>query len=166
MRHLKTYKSFNEDTGGAATANASTTAGMGGVSNAQPGGLPGTFGTDGSGDLSFYLKRRRRKKGNPSQVSDLRDLAPVKINKLTEAYNDVQEYRNEIQDELKKYDIRPVELNRILNFYEDEIQSDFESGQYPKFFVDKIVKELELGNDGGFISQKMSPPRNQTIKYL
>ncbi len=83
MRFLKSYKLFLED--GTAAASASGTAGMGGVSSAQPGGLPGTTGTTGSGDVSFTFKKEKRKKGNPSQVSDMRDLAPAKdITKVEE----------------------------------------------------------------------------------
>ncbi len=79
MKHLKNYKSFNED----ATANAST-AGMGGVSPAQPGVLPGTTGVSGSGDVTFTFKRIKevRKKGDVTEVSDLRDLKPANINKV------------------------------------------------------------------------------------
>ena len=52
MKHLKKYKSFLED--GTATVTA-TTAGMGAVVNSQPGDLPGTTGTKGSGDITSYL---------------------------------------------------------------------------------------------------------------
>jgi hypothetical protein len=80
MKHLKTYKLFTEY----ATANASTTAGMGAVSSAQPGSLPGTTGSTGSGDVGFTFKpeKKRVKKGNPSEVSDLRFLKPSKTNKV------------------------------------------------------------------------------------
>lgn len=83
MRYLKSYKKFFED-GGTATANASNVSGMGAVVAAQPGSLPGTFGTDGSGDIGVVLnsKKRRRKKGKPSEVSDLRDLEGEKTNKI------------------------------------------------------------------------------------
>ena len=54
MKYLKKYKSFFED--GTAAVSASSTAGMGAVSAAQPGGLPGTTGTEGSGDLGFVFK--------------------------------------------------------------------------------------------------------------
>jgi len=75
MRYLKPYKKFNED--GNATVSASTS-GMGSVSAAQPGALPGTTGIDGSGDLGFTFKKERRKKGDPSEVTDMRDLKPAK----------------------------------------------------------------------------------------
>jgi len=84
MKHLRTYKDFNEN----ATCNASTTAGMGSVVAAQPGAFPGTAGTTGSGDVSNVLggpstkipvaafngKKRKKRKGGANEVSDLRDL--------------------------------------------------------------------------------------------
>lgn len=72
MRYIKSFKIFQEN------ADGSATAGMGAVSAAQPGGLPGTTGTEGSGDVGFVFKKEKRKKGNPSQVTDMRDLAPAK----------------------------------------------------------------------------------------
>lgn len=72
MKYIKKYKMFFED-GGDAGANAATS-GMGAVVSAQPGALPGTTGTEGSGDVSFTFKKEKRKKGDPDEVCDLRDL--------------------------------------------------------------------------------------------
>lgn len=72
MKYLKTYKKFSEN------ADAFTTTGMGSVTSAQPGTPAGTLGTEGSGDISFVFKKEKRKKGGPSEVSDLRDLEPAK----------------------------------------------------------------------------------------
>jgi hypothetical protein len=47
-------------------------------------GITGTTGTTGSGDVGFvlgYNPKKRRKKGGPSQVSDLRDLKEVDTEK-------------------------------------------------------------------------------------
>ena len=82
MKYLKRYDKFFEDGegGGVATANASNTAGLGAVVSAQPGAFAGTTGTTGSGDVGFvlgYNPKKKRKKGSPSQVSDLRDLKEV-----------------------------------------------------------------------------------------
>ena len=82
MKYLKRYDKFFEDGegGGGATANASNTAGMGAVVSAQPGAFAGTTGTTGSGDVGFvlgYNPKNKRKRGGPSQVSDLRDLKEV-----------------------------------------------------------------------------------------
>ena len=326
MKYLKKYKTFNED--GTATVGA-TTAGMGAVSNAQPGALAGTTGTTGSGDVTFTFKKEKRKKGGPSQVTDLRDLKDVKTDKIedikesklnyedaniveeclqelydmgfetneynfdsedeeydiddenygnfksqelrisvykqvekiwrgnlnlrylfnkdevfqkhtstlrpgggelesyeseivevaedacnklinhleytsgiltvyfeapgqvtnwnkertinvnihivlnrnvyptNEAYNNEQEYINDIIDQFKDYNIRPLVLNDILDFYNDEITDNYNNDKQPKEFVDMIVKDMEL-DSGGFMSQRMGSAgwNNKVIKYL
>lgn len=326
MKHLKKYKSFLEDGTAAATA---TTAGMGSVSNSQPGALAGTTGTSGSGDISFYMldkKGKKIKKGTPSEVSDARYLEPAKgitkvkesklddeetnvireclqelydmgfeeneynlhsedeeydiddddygtfksqelkisiykqiekvwrgnlnlrydfdkdevyrkdistlrpggkeleiqeseivevaedachklINHLEysygsltiyfeapgqvvnwnkqrfinvnihivlnrnvypvdESYNDVQEYTNQIMSLLKEFNIRPVVLNHILDQCQYQISEYYEEGKDPKFFVDEIVKDMEI-DSGGFMAYKMgSAGYNRVIKYL
>lgn len=326
MKHLKKYKSFLEDGTSAATA---TTAGMGSVSNSQPGALAGTTGTSGSGDISFYMldkKGKKIKKGTPSEVSDARYLEPAKgitkvkesklgdeetnvireclqelydmgfedneysldsedeeydiddddygtfksqelkisiykqiekvwrgnlnlrydfdkdevyrkdistlrpggkeleiqeseivevaedachklINHLeysygsltiyfeapgqvvnwnkqrfinvnihivlnrnvyptNESYNDVQEYTNQIMSLLKEFNIRPVVLNHILDQCQYQISEYYEEGKDPKFFVDEIVKDMEI-DSGGFMAYKMgSAGYNRVIKYL
>jgi hypothetical protein len=319
MKHLKKYKAFLED--GTATATAAT-AGMGAVSNAQPGALAGTTGTDGSGDVSFYMldkKGKKIKKGTPSEVSDARYLEPAKgitkveeskldgevvnmieeclqelydmgfkinskyltsdnggtslrislykqikkvwrgnlnlkykfnksevyqkhistlrpggseleiqeseiaevaedachklINHLeytsglltvyfeapgqatppmtssswnkertinvninivlnrnvyptNESYNDIQDYINNIFDRFKVYNIRPVVINHIIDQCQEQISQYYEEGKDPKFFVDEIVKDMEL-DSGGFMAQKMgSAGYSKVIKYL
>jgi hypothetical protein len=323
MKHLKRYKSFLED--GTAAVSV-TTAGMGAVVSAQPGDLPGTTGTTGSGDVSFYMldkKGKKIKKGTPSEVSDARYLEPAKgitkveeskldgevvnmieeclqelydmgfkvdskysasdnygtlksqelrislykqikkiwrgnlnlkykfdkndfyqkqistlrpgggeleiqeseivevtedachklINHLeytsglltvyfespglatppitssswdkertinvqiniilnrnvyptNESYNDIQEYTNEITNHFKSYNIRPVVINHIIDQCRDQISQYYEEGKDPKFFVDEIVKDMEL-DSGGFMAQKMgSAGYNRVIKYL
>ena len=323
MKYLKKYNNFFEDGTAAATA---TTAGMGAVSNAQPGALPGQTGTSGSGDITFYLldkKGREVKKGKPNEVSDLRFLEPAKgitklkesklddedaniveeclqelydmgfeineykvdssdeeydidddnygtfksqevrislfkqiekvwrgnlsirynfdknevyqksissggrnwekdeyeiidtseeacyklINHLeytsgvltiyfqvagsgqpwnvprnvninvhivlnrnvyptNESYNDIQEYTTQIINLLKEYNIRPVVLNHLIDQYQSDISNYYEEGKDPKFFVDEIVKDLEL-DSGGFMSTKVgSKGYNRVIKYL
>ena len=83
MKRLKSYEVFLED--GVAAANASTTGGMGPVSNAVVGTTPGVPGEPGSGDSTTVLGGENRKKGDPSEVSDLRDLedANVEVDKYS-----------------------------------------------------------------------------------
>lgn len=71
---------FLED--GVAAANASTTGGMGGVSNATVGAMAGDVGGDGSGDTTMYLSGGKRTKGDPSEVTDLRDLEDADIEEV------------------------------------------------------------------------------------
>jgi hypothetical protein len=101
MKYLKLYQKFFEDGegGGVATVNASNTTGMGAVVSAQVGPLPGVPGTSGSGDIGFGLggvqtktpinsfngkkkKKDKDRKGDPSQVSDLRDLEEVSTSSI------------------------------------------------------------------------------------
>ena len=74
MRYIKSYKKFQEN----AVATASSTAGSGPVVSATVGSLPGVGVMDGSGDLGFVFKKEKRKKGDPTKVTDMRDLAPAK----------------------------------------------------------------------------------------
>ena len=77
MKRIKRYKEFFED------ANATAAiGGMGAVVAAQPGALPGTTGSEGSGDVGFTFKKEARKKGDPDEVSDLRDLKEVDTNEI------------------------------------------------------------------------------------
>lgn len=102
MKYLKLYKKFFEDGGdgggatsgsgdggGVAYADASIS-GMGPVVSAQPGLLPGTTGTVGSGDVGRTFKKEKRKKGKPSEVSDLRDLGSADTVNIKES-SDVDE---------------------------------------------------------------------------
>ena len=78
MKHLKKYSDFYED--GCSTGCGS---GSGDVSNPVVGALPGVPGKPGSGDVSRYLTSgsKKREKGGPSEVSDLRDLEDAETNK-------------------------------------------------------------------------------------
>lgn len=104
MKYLKLYKKFFEDGdgGGVATSGSGDTgggvayadasiSGMGPVVSAQPGLLPGTTGTVGSGDVGRTFKKEKRKKGKPSEVSDLRDLGSADTVNIKES-SDVDEY--------------------------------------------------------------------------
>jgi len=83
MKKLKTYLQFFED--GTACVNASTTAGMGAVTNAVVGSLPGVpNGAPGSGDSTFTLGGVATKQpvGGPSKVSNAQLLKKEKTNKI------------------------------------------------------------------------------------
>jgi hypothetical protein len=84
MKHLKDYKKFNED-----AYSGASIAGMGAVVSAQPSSQAGVTtdpgyasggGSTGSGDIGYWwlTKSKNRKKGKPSEVSDMRFLAPAK----------------------------------------------------------------------------------------
>ena len=166
MKHLKKYKSFLEDGTAAATA---TTAGMGAVSNAQPGAIAGTTGTSGSGDVSFYMldkKGKKIKKGSPSEVSDARYLEPAEgITKVKESKLDDEE-TNVIRDCLQELYDMGFEINEYNLDSEDE-EYDIDDDNYGTFksqeiriSVYKQVEKIWRGN----LNLKYSFDKNEVYK--
>jgi len=76
-----------------------------------------------------------------------------------------QEYIEDVVSGLKKYNIRPLELNKIVDQYEDEILDFYDSGKNPNLFVDKITKDLELDKDGGFMQIRTGPKPQTQIHH-
>jgi hypothetical protein len=138
--------------------------GMSNVISSQPSETPGISGTDGSGDIPFYLTdKKKRKKGNISEVSDLRDLEPEKnITKIKESLDD---YIDEVKDRLKSYNIRPIVLTDIINQYHDKIEEYYDDGKYSKIFVDEIIKDMEL-DSGGYMKVNYNINTSNSNKYL
>lgn len=156
MRKIKSWTNFNED----ATATGSSTAGAGAVSSATVGGLPGVAATSGSGDLGFPLydkgKKTRTKKGNPSQVSDMRFLASAKgVTKVKESIEwsefskeDSETIKDSLQElfdngfklTMLKHDLDTETFDRTedetASFQEEEI----------RISVHKMVQEKWYGN--------------------
>lgn len=66
----KQIKLLTEDEGGGgvAMASAANVGGMGAVVSAQPGYLPGTTGTTGSGDIGINLFKPQQKSGGLSKL--------------------------------------------------------------------------------------------------
>jgi len=143
---IKTYKQFNED----AVATAST-AGMGGVSNAQPGALPGTTGTSGSGDITSYLfdkKGKKIKKGKPNEVSDMRFLEPAKgITKVKESINQKE---NLSMDQIHIINESLVDLYDMgfeLTTLENDIYDEVDPHQHDiRISLHKMINENWKGN--------------------
>lgn len=163
MKYLKKYQKFFEDGDGGSSGSGDVsanikTSGMGSVISAQPGKLPGTFGTDGSGDIGFTFKKERRKKGDPSQVSDLRDLKDVKTNKVVDIKESIsfdsftQEEKDAINDSLinleddgfNLYLVEKDKRKEEVEIDEDEY-SNFEK-QTIQISLEKPLKEIWDGN--------------------
>lgn len=158
MKKIKSYKQFFED----ATSTASSTAGMGAVSSAQPGALAGTTSTTGSGDLGFVFKKEKRKKGKPNQVTDLRDLAPAKgvthlkesldfSHRMPELNPDIKSIVNECLSELTDDDFELTMLKYDNSRESVEIDED-ESGEFIqeelRISLHKVVSMIWTGNMG------------------
>lgn len=104
MKWIKYFKNFENASGNTSTA------GMGGVSSPGVSSTSVSASTPGSGDLGFTFKEksRKRKKGNPSEVSDLRDLEVGVLSKnetlSLSQYREWSKHANiEFYDEMGKY---------------------------------------------------------------
>lgn len=94
-------------------------------------------------------------------------ICPVCKNEIIkESYNNQQEYINDIINQFKKYNIRPVVLNKLLDFYSDEIKDAYENDKPTKDFVDSKVEEMELDDFNGNIKNNMCSYYSKSIKYL
>jgi hypothetical protein len=136
MKYLKKWKLFLED------GLSSTTSGMGDISSSQPGSLPGTTGDEGSGDLGFTFKKEKREKGDPTKVTDMRDLETSK--EITHV------------EEIKESEmiVRDPKYNKLISDMINDCvvelcDEDFELTmmKYDKDIVDNDF----LNSDGGYI---------------
>jgi hypothetical protein len=156
MRKIKRYKQFFEDS----TSTASSTSGSGDISNPTVGTIPGMPGLPGSGDLSFYLRSRKRKKGKANQVTDLRDLAPSKevthlkesldfSHRIPELNPDIKSIVNECLSELTDQDFELTMLKYDNNRESVEIDED-ESGEFIqeelRISLHKVINMIWTGN--------------------
>ena len=95
MKNLKTYLQFFED--GTATVNASTTGGMGAVTNAVVGSIPGVPNGASGTDATFTLGGVATKQpvGGPADVSNAQLLKKEKTNKIKDTKNKKKEEEEE-----------------------------------------------------------------------
>lgn len=177
---IKGYKEFLEN------AESSGVSGMGAVTSAQPGSLPGTTGTEGSGDIGFTFKKERRKKGDPSEVTDLRDLEETnditKVDDIKESitlrkrdprYDDevvstIEECLYELQDMGFELSNIGYEKDRMSMDLDDEETGYFDDEEL-RISLHKMVNEKWIGNiqskikfDKEKITEKSTPTMRGT----
>jgi hypothetical protein len=77
------------------------------------------------------------------------------------------EYVSEVERILKSYDLRPTQINDIINFYQDKIEEYEESGKVPQVFVNDIKDIINLDDTGNMFQIKVpSRPPGIMLKYL
>ena len=160
MRYIKSYKKFQEN----AVATASSTAGSGPVVSATVGSLPGVGVMDGSGDLGFVLKKEKRKKGDPTKVTDMRDLAPAKgvtkVEEIKESEMSIRprdpaydpNTRNMINDCLIElydldFELTMMDYNKQRNSVDlDEEETGYFNQEELRISLNKTINEVWTGN--------------------
>ena len=77
------------------------------------------------------------------------------------------DYVSEVERILKSYDLRPTQINDIINFYQDMIEEYKESGKVPQVFVNVIKDIINLDDSGNMFQIKVpSKPSGIMLKYL
>ena len=156
MRYIKSYKKFQEN----AVATASSTAGSGPVVSATVGSLPGVGVMDGSGDLGFVLKKEKRKKGDPTKVTDMRDLAPAKgVTKV----EDIKESEMTIRPRDPAYD--PNTRNMINDCLIELYDLDFELTMMD-YNKQRNSVDLDEEETGYFNQEELRISLNKTINQV
>lgn len=85
--------------------------------------------------------------------------------KTFESYNDVEEWIDEVFFHLQKYNLTPLQIRHLREFYRSEMENWFSEGKYSRELAEKIAKELELST-GGMSTFKSPPNLWQNIYYL
>lgn len=77
------------------------------------------------------------------------------------------DYVSEVERILKSYDLRPTQINDIINFYQDMIEEYEDSGKVPQVFVNDIKDIINLDDSGNMFQIKVpSKPPGIMLKYL
>ncbi len=79
-------------------------------------------------------------------------------------YSD-DDYQNEVTSILKNFNLRPTEINTIMDFYSDMMVEYEDNGKVPQVFVDAIKDKIGLGQ-GGYSTITVPPQPNTSIKNL
>jgi hypothetical protein len=86
--------------------------------------------------------------------------------KVLESYSSYEEFEHYVMDALKKYNIFQSQMNHLLEFYTDIIQSAYDEGRQPLSVAEEIAKELKLSTSGLMQYKMDGTNRSQAITYL
>lgn len=90
----------------------------------------------------------------------------MKFIKTFESYSNESEFISSVVDVLKTYNISPVLINKIIDFYQDQIINYFYDGKTPNQFVEENLSELELNKDKDYLGIKFGKRWSGELKYL
>lgn len=86
--------------------------------------------------------------------------------KTYESYYSEEEFFSAVTSGLGEYNLRPVQIKHIIDQYSDEISQFCADGKDPKAFLDRIVKDMDIENGGGFLGVYAPANGSPAIKYL
>jgi len=87
--------------------------------------------------------------------------------KVLESYSSYEEFEHYVMDALKNYNIFQSQMNHLLDFYRDIIQSAYDEGSIqPLSVAQEIAKELKLSKSGLMQYKMDGTKRSHAITYL
>jgi hypothetical protein len=89
----------------------------------------------------------------------------IKNFKIFESNYSLEEFIDVIYSELSKFNISPVEMNRIINNQIEEIKYCLDAGISPKIWVDELISDMELGKKD-YLGMLSTKPKQFLNKYL
>lgn len=89
----------------------------------------------------------------------------LKNYKIFESNYNFEEFVDVIIGEFSKYNVTPVQVNDLIEKYEDSIKDSISNGIDPLSFINPIIKGMNLDNGGGFMSHRISNQVSSS-KYL
>jgi hypothetical protein len=90
----------------------------------------------------------------------------IKPYKIFESRYTLEEYLYAVSQEFSKYNISAVGVRELLDNYKVAIEDAISSDVDPYTFVKNIANDMQLSDNGGFMSHDTPPPQPTTIKYL
>ena len=133
-----------------------------------------TYNVIKSGNVIGQIKWSSRMRGyaflpekeHDTEIKDFIKSLMSDRRKVLESYSSYEEFEHYVMDALKKYNIFQSQMNHLLEFYTDIIQSAYDEGRQPLSVAEEIAKELKLST-GGLMQYKMDGTnRSQAITYL
>jgi hypothetical protein len=76
----------------------------------------------------------------------------MKYLKHFESYYTFDEYVMEVTDLLKSFNLTPLQLNKVIEEYESEMEKYYNDGKYPQVFIDSIKDQFD--SSGGYLSYR------------
>lgn len=76
----------------------------------------------------------------------------MKYIKHFEVYYTFDQYVMEVTDILKSFNLTPLQLNKVVDEYESEMEKYYNEGKYPQVFIDSIKDQFD--SSGGYLSYR------------
>lgn len=76
----------------------------------------------------------------------------MKYLKHFESYYTFDQYVMEVTDLLKAFNLTPLQLNKVVDEYESEMEKYYNEGKYPQVFIDSIKDQFD--SSGGYLSYR------------